>query len=353
MAIFDNEDGLGCDEFVRLCDALFRPESRLLIVIHNNPDPDAIASASALKFFLEARYGLEASVAYGGAVGRAENRTMVNKLKIKMKRLGRLKLKNYDRIAFVDTQPGAGNHALPPGRKCHLVIDHHPRRANTRADIVIVRPEIGATATILIELLKSRGIEPPTVLATALSYALSSETQNMKREASRLDLDAYLWVYTRSNIRILGEIIHPRLHHSYFETLLTALRLAVGFRNLVCIHLRDVPQPEIVSEMADYFLRHERIGWVFVTGRFRGGLVLSLRSAGSTKSAGTVIKKMVKDTTRVGGHDQVAGGYIPIDKLKREEVEALEKELSAEFAAIMGYPEADWKRLMEGDTPAE
>ncbi|MBN2352160.1 MAG: DHH family phosphoesterase [Spirochaetales bacterium] len=353
MALIESGGAIDCVTVERELDALFKPENRLLIVVHNNPDPDAIASASALKFFLERRYGLEASVAYGGAVGRAENRTMVKRLGIKMKRLARLKLKNYDRLAFVDTQPGAGNHALPPGRKCHLVIDHHPRRRTTRADLVIVQPEIGATATILAVLLKTCGVEIPSALATALSYAISSETQNMKREASRLDIEAYLWVYPQSRIRILGEIIHPRLRHSHYETLLKALKAAEGFRTLICVHLGDVPQPEIVSEMADYFLRHERIGWVLATGRFRGNLVLSLRASSGKKSAGTVIRRIVKDSVNAGGHDLVAGGFIPAGKMRREEIDALERRLTADFASVMGYTQAEWKRLLEPEKPAE
>jgi nanoRNase/pAp phosphatase (c-di-AMP/oligoRNAs hydrolase) len=351
MPIFDSNGGLDCTGIVKEFDSIFKPDSRLLIVIHNNPDPDAIASASALKLFLKQRYGLEATIGYGGAVGRAENRTMVRKLHMHIKRIGRLKLAKYDRLAFVDTQPGAGNHSLPSGRKCSLVIDHHPRRHNTRADLVIVQPDLGATATILVQLLKNCGLDVPTVLATALSYAISSETQNMKREASRLDLDAYLWVYTKSNMRLLGEIIHPRLHHSWFETLLRALRAAECFRTLICIHLDDIPQPEIVSEMADYFLRHERIGWVFCTGRYRDNLIVSLRSSSAKKNAGTIIKKIVKDSVNVGGHDMVAGGYIPIRRTRKDELEQLRRKLSADFAAIMGYPVAEWKKLMEPEPP--
>ncbi len=353
MALIESGGALDCAAVTREFDALFKPENRLLIVIHNNPDPDAIAAASALKFFLEQKYGLEASVGYGGAVGRAENRTMVKKLGIRMKRIARLKLKNYDRLAFVDTQPGAGNHSLPAGRKCHLVIDHHPRRHTTRADLVIIQPEIGATATILAGLLKTCGVELPSALATALSYAISSETQNMRREASKLDIDAYLWVYPRSRIRLLGEIIHPRLRHSHFETLLTALRAAESFRTLISVHLGDVPQPEIVSEMADYFLRHERIGWVLASGRFRGNLVLSLRASSGKKNAGTVIKRIVRDSVNAGGHDLVAGGFIPVGKMKREEIDALERKLNGEFASVMGYSQAEWKRLLEPEKPAE
>jgi nanoRNase/pAp phosphatase (c-di-AMP/oligoRNAs hydrolase) len=347
MGINDSELIFDCEQIVKEFNSLFREDSHLLIVVHDNPDPDAIASACALKLFVEEKYHIVASISYGGAIGRAENKTMISKLKIKMKQAARIKVSKYDRIALVDTQPRAGNHSLPAGRKCNIVIDHHPRRHDTKSEVTIVRPEIGATATILVELLKSCAIELPSVLATALSYAISSETQNMKREASRLDLDAYLWVYMKSNMRTLGEILHPKLHHSYFETLLVALKEARVFRNLVCIHLGEIPQPEIVAEMADYFLRHERIGWVFSTGRFKDDLIVSLRSSSAKKNAGTVIKKIVNDTVNVGGHDMIAGGFISVEKLRQEEISELEEKLSEKFAETMGYENAEWKNLME------
>lgn len=347
MGVAESDIGFNCDEFLATLGGILRPENRLLIVIHNNPDPDAIASACALKYLVEEKFRMAASVAFGGAVGRAENRVMLSRLKIRMKALGRIRASSYDRIAFVDTQPGAGNHAFGAGRKCHIVIDHHPRRRDTRADLVLIRPELGATATILVMLLKSGGLDIPSALATGLSYAISSETQALKREAGRLDLEAYLWVYTRSNIRTLGEIIHPLLRHSYFETLLFALRSALVFRNLVWLCLGDVPQPEIVSEMADFFLRHERIGWVFSTGRFRGSLVISLRCSDRKRNAGKVIQRIVGDSAAAGGHDMSAGGSISLQDLSGEAIALLEERLAAAFARNAGYDNFEWKRLME------
>ncbi|HEQ72153.1 MAG TPA: phosphoesterase [Spirochaetia bacterium] len=347
MAANGSDGAFDCQDIIKGFDALFTDDNHLLIVIHNNPDPDAIAAASALKFLVEQRYRAEASITYGGGIGRAENRVMAKKLKIKMKQLARIKISKYDRIAFIDTQPGAANHSLPPGRDVHIIIDHHPRRRDTRANVVVIRPEIGATASILTQILRSCGLELTSVLATALSYAISSETQNMKREASRVDLDAYLWVYMKSNMRALGEIIHPKLHHSHFETLLKALHNALLFRNLICLHLGEIPQPEIVSEMADYFLRRERIGAVFATGRFKDSLIVSLRSANAKYNAGKLIKRIVNNTITVGGHDQVAGGFVPIIKMRKEEVAQLEEKLSASFARSMGYETFEWKKMME------
>ena len=91
---------------------------QLLIIVHNNPDPDAIASAEALRFLVENRSGVKVSIAYGGYIGRAENREMVRQLGIRLKQFNRIRLGNYDCIALVDTQPGAGNNSLPATVKC-------------------------------------------------------------------------------------------------------------------------------------------------------------------------------------------------------------------------------------------
>ena len=53
---------------------------RVLILPHNNPDPDAIASAVALRYLLAEKFNLESYIAYQGIIGRAENRALVRYL---------------------------------------------------------------------------------------------------------------------------------------------------------------------------------------------------------------------------------------------------------------------------------
>ena len=59
----------------------------ILIVPHNDPDPDAIASAIALRYLFAQRLGLDAPVAYAGFIGRAENKAMVRYLGRPLKQL--------------------------------------------------------------------------------------------------------------------------------------------------------------------------------------------------------------------------------------------------------------------------
>jgi nanoRNase/pAp phosphatase (c-di-AMP/oligoRNAs hydrolase) len=328
-------------------DRILDGKEHLLVVVHNSPDPDAIASAVALGYLAEKRREIDVSIAFGGSVGRAENREMIRKLKIHMKQINRINFEKYDCIALVDTQPGAANNSFPNDRKAHIVIDHHPRRPHLKAAFDLVEPEIGATSTILIEWLRMSEIEIPADLATALAYAILSETQNLGREASRRDVEAYLSVYIKSNIRILAEITLPKLPRSYYLALAKTLERAYVYRNLIYAHIGDIPASEIVAEMADFLLRHERIGWSMCTGRFKEKLIISIRTMNPDAHADELIKSMVSDSNNVGGHEMIAGGFIPLQEGTNQEVMEIQVKLSREFAEKLGHPKAHWRSLFE------
>jgi nanoRNase/pAp phosphatase (c-di-AMP/oligoRNAs hydrolase) len=332
-------------------DRLLQAHSKLLIVVHDNPDPDAIASAAALRYLAENRYGSYASIAYGGIIGRAENRAMVSNLSISMKQINRVRVDRYDRIAVVDTQPGAGNNSLPVHAECHIIIDHHPPRPNLKAEQVVINPEVGATATLLVEWLEESGLTAPTNLATALAYAISSETQDLGREASRRDIQAYFKVFTKSSMRKLAQIIHPSLPRSYFIAVAKTLHRAKTFRNLICAHLGEITTPDMVAEMADFLLRHERMRWSFCTGQFGDELIISLRSSYPRAKAGKLVRRLISNRmrsaiNRVGGHDMMAGGRIPLTASPEGDTTDLEDKLSQDFARALGYKEVEWKPLL-------
>ncbi len=320
--------------------------SHLLIIVHNNPDPDAIASAAALAYLVDKKFGLISSIGYGGNIGRAENLEMVRKLNIHMKRMNRISMKKYDRIALVDTQIGAGNHALAEKTTCDIVIDHHPKRGKEKARLEVIKPKIGVSSTILVEWLQYSELEVPPDLATALSYAIASETQSLGRETTQRDIQAYLSVYTRSSMRKLAQIMYPKLNRAYFKTLDKALHNAFIYRHLLYSHLQDVPAAEIVSEMADFLLRLERISWIMCTGRLKDQLIIAVRSSNPNARAGELVKSLVSNSRTVGGHDMIAGGYVQLEKGKKQELMEMEINMTRKFAQQQGYENVEWKSLL-------
>ena len=133
------------------------PHRRALVLTHDNPDPDALASGVALAFLLEKLAGLEAEVAYGGIIGRAENRAVIRVLKLRVAPISRVVFDEHDLICMVDTQPEQGNHSLPAGHFPDVVIDHHPERDESRlAPIFDVGSQSGTTSTVMANYLRQR-----------------------------------------------------------------------------------------------------------------------------------------------------------------------------------------------------
>src|ERR1043166_8346419 len=88
----------------------------LLIITHDNPDPDSISSAAALQEIARVLGHAKTTIGFGGIIGRAENAHMVKYLKLKMKPLEEIKVADFAKVALVDTQPKTGNNSLPGKR---------------------------------------------------------------------------------------------------------------------------------------------------------------------------------------------------------------------------------------------
>ena len=207
----------------------------MLIVMQDYPDPDAIASAAALRDLANAMAGVQCFVAQGGALGRAENRAMVKYLDLKLHDMTQVDTDRFDLVAMVDTQPGTGNNSLPEGIIPQIVIDHHPMRQATRsAAFTDVRSGYGSTATILHEYLVESGIEIDARVATALLYGIRSDTNDLGREATQEDINALVALYPIANKRALSRIETERVPRAYFQMLAEGLRNAQTFRQMRC-----------------------------------------------------------------------------------------------------------------------
>ncbi len=266
-----------------------------------------------MQSLLRASHGVRATVGYGGIIGRAENQEMVRVLRMRMSRVRHLNWNHYARIILVDAQPGAGNAMLPGSRSPDVVVDHHPLRRTTKAvHTVDVRPDYGASATIAAEYLEAAEVPVSRHLATALVYAIRSETRELGREASDADRELYRSLLPVVNSAALGQIQHPRLPISYFRTLHRAMDDLRGVKTLIATHLDWVPQPDIVPEVADLLVRMEGRTWALTTGAYEGRLYVSLRTTNRRADAGRVMQQIIGRKGKGGGHGMMAGGWLPI-----------------------------------------
>lgn len=322
----------------------------MLIVVHDFPDPDALASAFVFAHLLRQRYKIRSVIAHGGHISRAENRAMVQQLRLKLWPIEKIRWRRNMAVTMLDTQPFFGNHSLPADVRPLVVIDHHPTRVEPQCPVVDIRTDYGTCATILLEYLNAAQIPITADIATAIIYAIRSETMELARDAAWADTKAYLELFPKASMRKLYKITRPRLPHAYFLILKRALTRAKVFRHIVHVHLGVVDSPEYVSLAAESLLRHEFIGWTLATGRFNNQLFLSIRSNHPKAHAGRVLAKVVGKYGSAGGHKAMAGGYVLMSRYDGIKWEAVEERIANRFVRKLGYKiESGWRPLLEPD----
>jgi len=284
--------------------------SPLLIMTHDYPDPDALASAVALQYLAEKIGAIPSSIVYGGVIGRMENKRLVGVLRLPVHKLKSHDLRNAQHIALVDTQPGFENNPFPNNRRAVLVLDQHPSIRRPEADLAIVDTTCGATSVILAAAMLMLGPEIPGRIATALAYGILSDTLNLYRARNMQVIKTYLDVLRFCDMRALAEIQNPERSRKFFSTLSRAIQKAMVRRGLIVSHLGEVESPDLVAQMADFFLTYKGMKWSFVTGRYQGRLYVSLRIDNLNLEAGEILRDVVVNRDDAGGHGAVAGGSI-------------------------------------------
>lgn len=287
---------------------------RILILPHNDPDPDAVAGAVALRYLLAEALNIEGHLAYHGIIGRAENKALVRYLGDPLQSLADSSLWQPLKIALVDTQPEAGNNTLPAGGTVAIVIDHHPwREATAAAKYSDVRTTVGATSTILTEYLQAAGLEPPPQLATALFYGIKTDTLGLSRGVSPADATAYLYLQPRVDVEALVEIERAQVPIDYFKSFNTALRATRIYESVVISFIGTMAYPDMAAEMADMLLRLEGAEWVICLGEYEDALILAVRTRNNRGGAGQLAQTIVGNQGTAGGHSSMAGGHIPLN----------------------------------------
>jgi nanoRNase/pAp phosphatase (c-di-AMP/oligoRNAs hydrolase) len=296
------------------CSGMFewvKGRGKVLIILHDNPDPDCLASALALRHILISLVGEEPTIAFSGMIARSENLTMAKVLEIPLVPFDIINLSNFGVICMLDTQPGAGNNSLGLDAVVDIVIDHHPLKEMTRnCKWVDVRDNYGITATILYEYLLAFDLEISPELATAIFYAIKSDTQDLGREANTPDKEAYLKLFSLTDKELLCQIMNPRQPAEYFSTIRRAIDRARMYGRAVVADMQHLAFPELVAEMADFLLKLEGIDAVLAFGEFSGEMFLSIRCVAENLNAGEIMRSILDGLGSGGGHANMAGGKI-------------------------------------------
>lgn len=319
---------------------LLRARRRLLVLTHKNPDPDSLGAAVGLLEFAKLAACVPGRLAISGRILRAENQAMVRELAIEMDRLEDLRVEDFDCVALVDTQPGFAHTPIPPGLQVDIVIDHHLcQDATVGPDDVPffdVRPEAGATSSIVAGHLLAAGLQPSAQAATALAYGIRTDTADLSRNVSELDERAWEFLSPHIDRRKLAAIANPRLPLAYFQALKQALSRVRLYDGLTLCSLGRTSSAEMVAEVADMLLRMEGVRAVFCGGLVGTSYHVSVRTEIGLDAWALIRAGMEGEQGSCGGHGSVAGGSIELDSTDPRALRRLERRLERNVLHAMG-----------------
>ena len=296
--------------------SMVRENDSLAVLMYGSPDPDAVASAMALREILNQTKTLSKCVFVATEpVSRHQNAEFIREMKVEIQMLDRTDLKAFGLIAVVDAQPTFFGDALGEIRP-QIVLDHHPCKTIWHASLADVRPAYGALSTIMTEYLLAARAKISKRLYTALLYGIKSDTLNFERDASLEDIGAYYLNFTRANRQLIRRIELNQIPDRYLKYYDTAYHCKRRYRDRVISFLGAIESPDVCVQVADFFLRVINVFHVVIAGIVKDRMVIVFRGDGYRQDCGGIAARSFGNIGNAGGHRSAARVEIPIEALR-------------------------------------
>ncbi|MGQ0732703.1 MAG: DHH family phosphoesterase [Acidobacteriota bacterium] len=287
---------------------------RVLILLHNDPDPDALASGLALRTLLRrTRQTAILGCMYG--VSRPENLRMVKMLDLHLEVLTADQIQAFERVALVDVQPHYFGGLLP---QVDLVIDHHPEQGGYSAVVKDIRPDYGSTSTILTEHLRAVNIDISERTATAMLYAIKSDTLFFNRHTNRADLDAFSYLYPLADAAMIRKMEGAEITGERLDFVIKAWQHGRLVEHVFCAFLGEPSREDFIPYVADFYLQLEDVQWTVVSGVVNDTFVVSVRNLGYSRNAGDFVRRWFSEIGSAGGHRTMAKAVVPLEAFQQK-----------------------------------
>jgi nanoRNase/pAp phosphatase (c-di-AMP/oligoRNAs hydrolase) len=317
---------------------LKKTNGTVAIFTHNEPDPDSIASALAFQAICK-NEGVKSKIYYGGEISHQENIELVKLLDIELNQIRseddvKVALANSSKVVLIETAIPSQNNPLPKDMVPNVVLDHHSTAKNVVAsDLIDIRSDVGALSTILTIYIQQLDVKLDSKLATALLYAIKTDTKSFTRNVSPTDLKAAAFLSPFSDEKIIKRIESPPMTPYTMDVIGNAIvnrevRDGILFSSVGYVEERDA-----LPQAAEFLLREKDIRIVGLCGIRGYNIHISARNTDSDIHLGEIVKKAFSDYGSAGGHATSAGVQISLDRLNI--ADKSDKELVANEVANM------------------
>src|SRR4051812_31930747 len=331
---------------------LLADEKKILLTTHVHPDPDALASTLALCHLLSARLkNAHVHMSIKGQIGGGINDAFTRHTPLALAPWNERSLKDYDAVILLDVQPTFAYSPLPPGFVPTAVIDHHNARGRwPRCPFCDIRPDVGATSSIIFSYFMELEEKITPELGATLLFAIESDLAGAAGQPDTLDNIALSSLQLTADMRKLYQMRYVDLPQSYYVAYANALATATYYEQAMVSHLGTIDSLEKPAVLADFLLRFDQVQWSMTTALTDGRLVVSLRTNNPKHSAGDLMRRMMKSLGEGGGHRTKAGGYVKLETSSPAEVERVRNKLRQRLLRALKIKSSSrGQKLVAGD----
>lgn len=279
------------------------------IQTHNFPDPDAIGSAFGLQQFLK-YHDVESTICYDGRIDKLSTKRMLSTFGIDIlsnEELGAMTEDDY--IVTVDAQKYNANLTDFIGNEV-ACIDHHPTFIECEYKYRDVRIN-GSCSSMIAQYFHDTNTPMNADTASALAYGMKMDTAEFTRGVKDLDVEMFCYVYKFADTRKLTSMYNNVLEYEDIKAYGAAIESIkvygkVGFASIPF----DCPDA-LIAMISDFILSLDVVNISIVHAIRKDGLKFSVRSDVQKIDAGILTRDALKEYGNGGGHQSMAGGFIP------------------------------------------
>lgn len=304
----------------------------VVVMTHDNPDPDAIASGWGVCVLLEQKLSVPTSFLAGGAITRAENRAMMDELRPPLRMIEKQLPPRDAPLVLVDTRSPSRLAFASLEEPIAAVVDHHEMAGDKAGGLSFrfrdIRPKVLATSSIVAGYLREQAVSPTPQLATALTYGVHSDALGYGNRFSRVDRAALTWLSRFLDPDLLNKIRNATLPKEYYEDLVLALESCFTYDEVAMCFLPKATGAEVIGEVADLLIRCDGLERVLCAAEIAGRIVVSVRTTTRGGNAAALVAGAISERPGAswGGHEHRAGGQIEISS-----ADSTKKDLEAEL----------------------
>ena len=310
--------------------AVFEDIEEVAILMHPNPDPDAMSCALAAQEIAEAQ-DTETSTYYPGQIRHHENRAFEAVLDVDFVQIRNAKDIEEDWVILVDHNTPRGFPGAD-GLNPLAVVDHHPGNGEGQ-EFTDVRTTNGACASLFSQYFQHLGWTPlgpdadsengseeivPPRISTALLHGIQSDTKHLTNGCSDEEFEAAAFLYRGIDSDKLDRMANPEIDAESLEVKARAITDRDIRGPFAISDVGTVSNVDAIPQAADELRRLEGINAVVVLGEKNGTIQLSGRSADDRVHMGKVLGAAVEDIPlgSAGGHARMGGGQIPVEHME-------------------------------------